>query len=263
MSFRQHLHRALVAAACTAALAGTAGAQNAPSASPQNGAQDTDETRGVRIIDEPSAPALGKPPEAPPEVASTPPAGGSPPPDGQPSAAPETASLEAPTIALRTDNAAGVAIQIVQGNQLRVGSKITFRVETKKAGYLVLVDIDPTGKLTQIYPNRSSLLALGGREGANLVKPGRTIMIPDSSNPYAGFELIASPPNGVAMVIAILSDRPVNLLDLPDVPTQFAGQQAALDYVSDIARSLRITRADETQMIEPKWSFDAKLYVVQ
>lgn len=269
MTIRRHLFCMLLAGACTAALATPAGAQegspntaadgaSASAPAQQGNAADTEESRGVHIIDEPAAPAPGKVPEMAPVSAPQPEPG------TEPAAGPPPAqNAELPTLRLRTDNSAGVGIEIVQGNRLRVGSKITFKVETKKAGYLVLVDIDPTGKLTQIYPNRSSLLALGGRENANLVRPGRTIMIPDSSNPYAGFELIASPPNGVAMIMAILSDRPVNLLDLPDVPTQFAGQQAAVDYVSDIARSLRITRADETQMVEPKWSFDAKLYVVQ
>ena len=74
---------------------------------------------------------------------------------------------------------------------------------------------------------------------------------------------MASPPAGVAMIVAILSDRPVHLVDLPDIAPPQSGQ-ASFDQLFEVARQLRIAREDQPGTLqEPKWSFDAKLYVVR
>src|SRR5690606_8534214 len=140
---------------------------------------------------------------------------------------PEPQTFEIGNIHLKAENAAGLSIDILPSQHLKPGTRIAFKVTTKRPGYLLLVDVDATGKLTQIYPNQRSLLTARVREGANRIRPGRTITIPDPNDPLAGFEYVAEPPSGVAMVVAILSDKAVQLIDLPDVPAQFAGQQAA------------------------------------
>jgi hypothetical protein len=234
--------------------------QPAPTASPATGEtarlpvptidSDEDNTRSVRVIDEKSfPPAL---PVAPPPVMATP-----------DPAAPDPQTFEIGKASLKADNAAGLSIDILPGQQLQVGTKIAFKITTKRAGYLLLVDVDATGKLTQIYPNQRSLMGGKAREGANRIRPGRTVTIPDPGDPLAGFEYVAAPPNGVAMVVAILSDKPVQLIDLPDVPAQFAGQQAALKYLTDFARTLKIADNDSSALEDTKWSFDAKLYVIR
>ena len=217
-----------------------------------------------------TAPAL-PPSPAPPPAAALPAPTLAPGTAAPPSAMPPPASAPAPALSAipprvlaRAENSAGVALDIFPGPEVQVGRRVTFRVAAKKPGYLILVDVDAAGKVTQIFPNRGSLLKVGSRENLNLVKPGRPITIPEAGNAYAGFEFVAAPPTGTAMVVAILSDRPVQMLDLPDVPTEVAGQPEALSYISDAARSLRIASAGaERGLQEAKWSFDAKLYVVK
>lgn len=231
-------------------------------------AQIEDGSRAVRIIEEPPA---SVPPSAPPPTLQPPPpliapATPSRPDPGQaalgPAPPPDLGAMQA---SLMAKNSAGVVIEILPYTELRIGQKIALRVATKKQGYLVLVDVDATGKLTQIYPNRRSLLtAQDGQDSANLIKPGRPITIPEVGNPYAGFEFIAAAPAGVAMVVAILSDRPVQILDLPDIPTSLVGQEAAISYLTDWTRNLRIARAEASgRLEEANWSFDAKLYVIR
>jgi hypothetical protein len=165
--------------------------------------------------------------------------------------------------AIRADNPAGLELAILPDLELTAGAKVTLRVTTKKEGYLILVDVDPSGKLTQIYPNRHTLERRDNPEILNLLKPGQPVTIPNQSNPYAGFEFVASPPAGVAMLVAILSDKPVHILDLPDISPPQAGQ-AAFDQLLEVARRLRIAREDGNAALEePTWSFDAKLYVVK
>jgi hypothetical protein len=186
---------------------------------------------------------------------------------GQPAApvvtAPPMGNIDIRQVSIKCDNAAGLDLAILPDVELATGSQVTLRIATKKQGYLVLVDIDPAGKLTQIYPNRHSLQTQEAREALNLIKPGQAVTIPNRDNPFAGFEFVAAPPTGVAMIVAILSDRPVHLIDLPDVAPPQTGQ-AAFDQLADVARQLRIAREDGSGTLqEPKWSFDAKLYLLK
>jgi hypothetical protein len=187
---------------------------------------------------------------------------------GQP-AAPAPPALSAPPMGdvdirrnpIKVQNPAGVEMAILPDVELVPGTRVSLRIATKQQGYLIIVDVDPTGKLTQIYPNRHSLQVRDSRETLNLIKPGQPITIPNRDNPFAGFELVASPPSGVAMLVAILSDRPVHLVDLPDVVPPQNGQ-AAFDQLMEVARQLRIAREDGN-LAEARWSFDAKLYLVK
>lgn len=199
-------------------------------------------SRAVRIIETPGQPAA-----PPPPAVSAPPMG----------------SVDIRRTSIKAQNPAGVELAILPDLELAAGTRVSLRIATKQQGYLIVVDVDPTGKLTQIYPNRHSLQLRDSRETLNLIKPGQPITIPNRDNPFAGFELVAAPPSGVAMLVAILSDRPVHLLDLPDlVPPQ--NGQAAFDQLIEVARQLRIAREDATGgLVEAKWSFDAKLYLVK
>jgi hypothetical protein len=176
---------------------------------------------------------------------------------------PGAANIDIRQTRIRAENPAGLELEILPDLELSAGTKVSVRVGTKKRGYLILVDVDPTGKLTQIYPNRHMLERRDNPEGLNLTKAGQSVTIPNRANPYAGFEFVASPPMGVAMLVAILSDRPVHLVDLPDIPPPAIGQ-AAFDQLLQVARGLRIARSDGIGVFEaPTWSFDAKLYVVK
>jgi hypothetical protein len=66
------------------------------------------------------------------------------------------------------------------------------------------------------------------------------------------------------MVIAILSDRPVQMVDLPDVPISMLGSASAIDYLTKMASGLRIPGPDGSgRLDEPHWSFDAKFYAIR
>src|SRR4051794_38385400 len=49
-------------------------------------------------------------------------------------------------------NAAGLSLQMFADQSAGVGSKVSFRVTSKKPGYLLLVDIDANGRMSQIFP---------------------------------------------------------------------------------------------------------------
>ncbi len=204
----------------------------------------TDRDRAVHIIE-----------DAPP--ARPPPPAGAPPPVALPTPVP---ALPKPLASV--DNSAGLALEVLPATQVAIGSILTFRVTTKQPGYLILVDIDSSGKLTQIYPNSLSVRAPQDEE-TNFLKGGMVKTIPE---PHSGanFQFVTSPPLGVGMVVAILSDKPVQMLDLPDVPAAIAGQAAALDYIRDTTHTLKILPADDQGTIqEAKWSFATQFYAIR
>ncbi len=176
-----------------------------------------------------------------------------------------TQDLEALSNGMKIPNAAGLSMQILPGPDIVAGSQVSFQISSKKAGYLILVDVDATGKLVQIYPNPMSLMAPSGvKEQSNYLRPGKALQIPDRQSPYSGFEFVASPPTGTAMVIALLSDRPVQLVDLPDVPISLVGSVSAVEYLSKHANELRIpNEGGKDRFEEEHWSFDVKFYAIR
>jgi hypothetical protein len=241
---RQAFIASSIVAAGLLGIAVLAHAQSQPQS--DDSTRSEDNTRAVRIIDGTAADSATSTQPAAPAVT-----------------APPMGNIDIRQVSIKCDNAAGLDLAILPDVELATGSRVTLRIATKKQGYLVLVDIDPAGKLTQIYPNRHSLQTQEARETLNLIKPGHAVTIPNRDNPFAGFEFVAAPPTGVAMIVAILSDRPVHLVDLPDVAPPRTGQ-VAFDQLADVTRQLRIAREDHPGTLqEPKWSFDAKLYVVK
>jgi Domain of unknown function (DUF4384) len=185
--------------------------------------------------------------------------------DADAGAPPARQDVEALSSAIKVPNAAGLAMQIRPGSDIAVGSEVSFQVSSKKAGYLILIDVDASGKLVQIYPNPMSLMAPSGiRENLNYIRPGKPLQIPDRLSPFAGFEFVASPPAGTAMVLALLSDRPVQLVDLPDVPSSLLRSTSMVDYLTKIANELRIPNSGgKNQLEEAHWSFDVKFYAIR
>jgi hypothetical protein len=158
-------------------------------------------------------------------------------------------------------NSAEISIEMMPGLTVSVGSRVSFRVTSKKAaGYLVLVDVDATGHLTQIYPNTGSL-ARASRPNGNYIKAGGTLTIPLASDPYAGIQYVVSPPNGQAMVVAILSAQPVQILDLPDVPG-LKDKSDMLAFLSKWTNELRIPD-DASHLRETRWSLNATSYTIE
>lgn len=172
------------------------------------------------------------------------------------------ARLELLNSNIKVDNPAGVSVDLIDKLEVPVGSKIGFRIATKRSGYLILLDVDASGRLTQIFPNPTAATH-GMRNAINLIKPGRPVSIPQRGSPYAGFEFVADPPTGVAMVVALLSDKPVQVVDLPDTPPPAFAPADTLRYVRDQARTLKVANPDGGPLAQPNWSIDGKFYVIE
>jgi hypothetical protein len=144
-------------------------------------------------------------------------------------------------------NPAGLAIGLVQGSAVKIGQKVQFRVEAKKAGYLILLDASADGQLTQVYPNPYSMRSRSGQTvAANKLTAGTALVVPDPQNPYDGFEFVIDPPTGRGMMIAVLSDEPIRELPKQDGRKAMTTRSQAIGYLglltSAVNRSLATAR---------------------
>jgi hypothetical protein len=191
-------------------------------------------------------------------------------PEGAP-ATPATPATPAPVISpvrlevlnstVKVENPAGVSLDVFPNLEVVAGSKLGFRITTHRRGYLILLDVDASGKLTQIFPSTAAATR-GLRDASNLVTPGRGLTIPRLGSPYANFEFVAEPPAGIAMAVAMLSDRPVQVVDLPDAPPPAFAPAETLKYVRDQARTLKVPSHDGN-LQQPAWSIDGKFYRIK
>ena len=170
--------------------------------------------------------------------------------------------LELLNSTVKVENPAGVSVDLIPKLEVIAGSKMGFRIATKKPGYLILLDVDANGKLTQIFPNPTSATR-GTRDASNLIKSGRPLTIPQLGTAYAGFEFVADLPTGIAMVVALLSDKPVQVVDLPDAPPPGFAPGDALKYVRDQARTLKVPNPEGGHLEQPNWSIDGKFYLIK
>ena len=157
---------------------------------------------------------------------------------------------------------ASVSLEILPGQTVSVGSKVSFAVTARKAGYLILVDVDPEGRMSQIFPT-SELLAQSGERDINLVRPGVEFVVPTPAARQRGFEYVVSPPTGSAVIIAILSERSVQLIDLPGTLRKLQAGADALSYLAAWTSELRVPDSGSGKLVPNNWWFDIKAYSIK
>jgi hypothetical protein len=156
-------------------------------------------------------------------------------------------------------NAANVSLQMFADETAGVGSKVSFRVTARKPGYLLLVDIDANGRMSQIFPS-PELIAKSEEAAMNFVKPGEEMLVPNAVARKRGFEYVMTPPLGSTAVVAILSDRRVQLLDLPDTTQNTRNAAETLTLLTEWTSRLRIPDPATGKLEQSNWSFDIKRY---
>jgi hypothetical protein len=163
------------------------------------------------------------------------------------------------------DNAAGLTIAFDKGDEVSVGAVVSYRVTTRKPGYLAIFDATPDRRLTQVFPNARSMSSpTGDAPEAARLSPERPRLIPDPRNPYEGFAIRIVEPRGKGFIVAVLSDQPITSLDIPTMPKTFATVKEAEAAVgrlrAELSRGLRpVTDVRES----PKWSVAVREYTVR
>jgi len=159
-------------------------------------------------------------------------------------------------------NTANVSLQMRPDRSVSVGTKISFRVTTKKPGYLLLVDIDANGNMSQIFPS-PEMIVQSQEAAANFIKPGEELLIPNSAAKKRGFEYVITSPTGEAALVAILSDRRVQILDLPDNTHKPRTEAETIGYLAGWTSELRVPDPGTGKLQPSNWSFDIKQYSIR
>jgi secreted trypsin-like serine protease len=154
------------------------------------------------------------------------------------------------------ENSAGVAIAFKEGEDVSVGQRVAYVVTSEKPGYLTVFDATPDGKLKQIYPNAASLRSpVNSTLASTLIHPGKPLLIPDYRNVYRGFDVEIAEPRGDGVMVAVVSDKPLTSLDLPQSPKSFASPKEGVEVIhrlrDELARSLPPDRKSSSA---PPWS---------
>lgn len=151
------------------------------------------------------------------------------------------------------NNKAGLSVGFVQGNTLKPGQTVQFSAVAAAPGYLVLIDVTPDGKATQIYPNKRSLSA-STLSRSNRLEAGRQLVVPDPNNPYGGFEFKVDPPTGEGFLLAILSAKPLTSIDLSSLPKTMERVES-MEYLSGIVGELKRDLSLSPGASAQEWSY--------
>ena len=123
------------------------------------------------------------------------------------------------------------------GKQIRVGEQVVFEVQVPRAGYLNVVSVDSQDRATVLYPNKFNT--------ANEVKTG-SFRFPTAD---MNFVVRAAEPLGPSLVVAFLTDKKVNLLDMGIEGRNAAGKMDSV-FTEVSARGTRalVVEARESQV---------------
>ena len=131
-----------------------------------------------------------------------------------------------------------VGLDIEPDTALPVGSSVDVVVESDRDGHLVLLDIDPSGRMVQIFPNKFS-----ERNGVpDHIRAGRPLRVPGASG---GFRFSVEPPAGAGMLLAIVAERSVHLAALVSRHKDLAVIERPSAYLVELNEALRATAGAE------------------
>ena len=127
----------------------------------------------------------------------------------------------------------GVKLAIEPGAKLPVGSFVDILVESDRDGQLVLLDIDPSGRMVQIFPNRFSTEAgVPAR-----IRAGEALRLPGDS---AAFRFSVEPPVGEGMLMALVVEESQPLAGLASRHKDLAVIARPDAYLVELGEAVRM-----------------------
>ena len=141
-----------------------------------------------------------------------------------------------------------VRLDIEPGTALPAGSSVDIVVESDRDGHLILLDIDPAGRMVQIFPNEFSK-----RNGVpNRIRARRPLRVPGATG---GFEFSVEPPAGAGMLLAIVARRSVHLTALVSRYKDLAVIERPDAYLVELNEALRVAGGSD-------WGYATREYQV-
>lgn len=136
-----------------------------------------------------------------------------------------------------------VTVEVLPGNKIRIGEKISVRVTSSIAGKLIVLNQDEAGKTTQLFPNNFSTKTASGRT-KETIGAGETVVIPGSNEAFA---LKATPPAARNTIVAIVAPLDAKLDDVTDGGRNLTPLGNPDDFISQVSK--RSDEADDGRAI--------------
>ena len=115
------------------------------------------------------------------------------------------------------------------------GEEVQVFVETNKDAYVTVLNVDPAGTTTVLFPNRY--------QSDNFVTAGRTLRLPDRDE----FRIVVSGSVGAELLKVIASTEPVPLFETRQLAGAGPFQVARARSAARLARSLEVVISDTNQ----------------
>ena len=115
------------------------------------------------------------------------------------------------------------------------GEDVRVFVETNKDAYVTVLNVDPAGTTTVLFPNRY--------QSDNFVTAGRTLRLPDRDE----FRIVVSGSVGAELLKVIASTEPVPLFETRQLAGAGPFQVARARSAARLARSLEVVISDTNQ----------------
>ncbi|MEM7429761.1 MAG: caspase family protein [Pseudomonadota bacterium] len=171
-------------------------------------------------------------------------------------AATGTIKPDVATDILPQSNEADVEISMLPGGKLKLGQEFRISVSSGKPGYLVLLDINAHGQVTQLIPN--NFMDQAGQ--TRFIRPRGRIVIPDD---YYGFAFEAAEPAGHGTLVAIVTEDEVALKSLLDQHRAIEVVAAPTDFLADLAHKLMAIWNGDEKNRPANWSLATLKYEIK
>ncbi|KAJ55881.1 hypothetical protein ACMU_08925 [Actibacterium mucosum KCTC 23349] len=131
-------------------------------------------------------------------------------------------------------NRANVQLEVFPGPTMSLGDKVWFELSAEKDGSFILIDIDPLGRVVQVYPSSLS------PTDSTSVKAGTEVLIPSilSANGMP-LQISVTEPVGQGLLMAIFVEGDLKQIDKV-LPEDLAGRPAndGFNFLYELADSL-------------------------
>jgi hypothetical protein len=163
--------------------------------------------------------------------------------DPQSLAAPTAPATNNASLFTAPDAALKVALASAdKRSQFKAGDTLRWQVNSNFDGFLTLLEVSPSGEITQLFPNEFSQ--------SDRITAAKPVFTPPKSD-YAPFELLVSPPLGKATLIALVTADKVNLRQQLK-PLESVGNSEAI--LGEIAQRLRKAWSGDKDNRAIRWS---------
>ncbi len=156
-------------------------------------------------------------------------------------------AIELATKLLTGNNPAGLQIEILPSDILKVGEAMRVRLRSDYEGFVIVFDINHAGEFITLFPNEYS----DQRQQGHL-KVGQSLVIPDT---YYGFDFEVQK-SGQGILVAILVENGLTVVrEVLPVPFVASSESSTRNILQKIRKRLdRTTRSDNGVEKSIRWS---------